>query len=145
MRLSVVMAPLISWRRFFDVLTLTDEFTANIVLFHLGSASRAFLRTFTADTRLDNRFNPIFGVCTIIINIYRINSEIKYIRNNYNSCAECVALYFSSLINYVDKIFLRDRIIVVRFISDRSISKLLIFKTRLIDLIQTRYFSSFGV
>lgn len=28
-------APLISRRRLFDVLTLTDEFTANIVLFHL--------------------------------------------------------------------------------------------------------------
>lgn len=62
-KLSVVTAPLISLRRFFDVLTLTDEFTANIVLFHLMSASHAFLRTFRADGRLDNGFNPIIGIC----------------------------------------------------------------------------------
>lgn len=52
----------------------------------------------------------------IINNVYRVNSDIKYIRDdcNVHSCIECVALYFRSTINYVDKIFLRDRIIVIR-------------------------------
>lgn len=153
------MAPLISLRQFFDVLTLTDEFTANIVLFHLMSASHAFLRTFRADGRLDNGFNPIFGICVcayicvccapIINNIYRVNSDIKYIREDYNvhSCIGCVALYFSSTINYVDKIFLRDRIIVILWAmlyqGPQYIKVIvLLFKTRLIVLTQTRCFSS---
>lgn len=54
----------------------------------------------------------------IIINIYRVNSDIKYIRNDYNVHTVILnvrRLYFNSTINYVDKIFLRDRIIVIRW------------------------------
>lgn len=56
------MAPLIFRGRFFDVLTLTDEFTANIVLFHLRPAPRALLPTFQTDSRLDNGFSLVIDM-----------------------------------------------------------------------------------
>lgn len=61
------MAPLIFRGRLFDVLTLTDEFTANIVLFHLRPAPYILLQRFQTEGRLDNIFSPVSLTCDSII------------------------------------------------------------------------------
>lgn len=89
---SEVMAPLIPQWQVFDVLTLTDEFTANIVLFHLRRSFSPRFGDFktSATRRIKIQLWCVTDRCSDINNVY-------YVKCNVN-CVWCEICIISSIV-----------------------------------------------